>query len=574
VLIAAAGLLLASAAAFALRRVGSAGLDLTRAHRVVAVLPFKNLGPPDNQYFADGLTEEITSRLADVKELGVISRTSADRYRNSTALLKQIGRELGANYVLEGSVQWEKRGDGTSHIRVTPQLIRVDDDRHLWAERYDADLRDVFDVQTGIAEEVTTALGVVLPGSPGGPAREKPTENLSAYDAYLRGDAAMPIDLSSGAEQVTAAYRRAAEHYQEAVSLDSTFALAYAKLGQSMLGSGGDPKASARAIERALALAPALSDAHLARGLYAVLVENDSARAFKELETAVRLRPNDAEALMTLGNVEYNFRGSKSQGIALVERAAQLDPRTPMRQVVLAYLYQQAHRFGESERTYDKAIDLQPELPGPYTQKAVLYLYRGDLGGARRIIRRAAERVDSMALIAAAASTLRPWHASGVLDQGYWRAVPQLPLSVFANDTALCAMVKAHFLRMLGDSVRYHAYFDTAYAAATARLKKSPGEPFYLMVVAGSLASRGRRAEAYALWTQARANLVIHDRDQSGEEYARLAVLAGDLEHALDVLERRQWGEELTVPWLQVDPFWAPIRNNPRFQQLLKEAAN
>jgi TolB-like protein/Flp pilus assembly protein TadD len=566
-------LLLASAAALVIRRAGGAA-DPPGAPRVLAVLPFKNLGSPDDQYFADGLTEEITSRLADVKELGVISRTSADRYRNTTALLKQIGRELGAGYLLEGSVRWEKRPDGTTHIRVTPQLIRVDDDRHLWAGRYDADLRDVFDVQAGIAEQVTAALGVVISGSGGGQPAEKPTANLSAYDAYLRGDAAMPTDMSSGAERVGSAYRRAAEHYQEAAKLDSTFALAWAKLGRAILNYGGDRTAAAGAIERALALAPELSDAHLARGLYAISVDNDTARGFKELETAVRLRPNDAEALMTLGNTEVVLRGPKSQGIAHVERAAQLDPRTPMRQVVLAYLYQEAHRYEESARTYDKAIALQPDFPGPYTQKAVLYLYRGDLSGARRIIRRAAERIDSMALIGAAVSTLRPWHASGILDVSYQRAVPGLPPSIFANDTVIYAMMKAYFLRMLGDSVGYRAYFDTAYAAATARLKKYPKDVLSLMVVSSTLAVKGKRAEAYALWAKARVNLGIHDTAEPGEDEARLAVLAGDPERALEILEHRHWGTELTVPWLRVDPFWEPIRKDPRFQRLLKESAD
>jgi serine/threonine-protein kinase len=574
VLIGAAGLVLATAAALVIGRGGGGGADPPEAPRVLAVLPFKNLGSPDDQYFADGLTEEITSRLADVKELGVISRTSADRYRNSTALLKEIGQELGAGYVLEGSVRWEKRPDGTSRIRVTPQLIRVEDDRHLWTQRFDADLRDVFDLQTGIAEQVTTALGVVISGPAGEQPAEKPTANLSAYDAYLRGDAAMPNDLSSGAAIVASAYKRAAEHYQEAVNLDSTFALAYAKLGRAILSHGGDATAAAKAIERALALAPELSDAHFARAVYAFSVEMDTTGAFKELETAVRLRPNDAEALMELGNLEWNFRGPDSPGIAHVERAAQLDPRTPMRQVVLAYLYQEAHRFEESERTYDRAIALQPDLPGPYTQKAVLYLYRGDLQGARRLIRQAAERVDSMALIGAAASTLILWHAFGILDDGYQQAVLGLPVEVFAGDTAQYGVVKAHFYWARGDSVRYRAYFDTAYAFATRKLREKPRDSFYLMVVAGTLAVRGQRAQAYAAQARAMESGALHDQRQPGEWVARLAVLAGDHERAIEVLEQRHWGNELTVPWLRVDPFWEPIRKDPRFQRLLREAAD
>ncbi|HEX3232970.1 MAG TPA: protein kinase [Gemmatimonadales bacterium] len=551
------------------RRDHGARASAEEAPRVLAVLPFKNLGSPGDQYFADGLTEEITSRLADVKELGVISRTSADRYRSSSATLKQIGRELGATYVLEGSVRWEKRPDGTSRIRVTPQLIRVHDDQHLWADRYDADLRDVFDVQAGIAEQVTMALGVLIAARAAGQPAGKPTTNLSAYDAYLRGDAAMPTDLSSGAEGLLSAYKGAAEHYQEAVELDSTFALAYAKLGRALLGTWiGDSSTAVKAraaVERALTLAPELSDAHLARGEYALRIENDTERGLKELETAVRLRPNDAEALMELGNTEWNLGRPGRQAIARVERAAQLDPRTVVRQVVLAFLYQESHRFDDAIRTYDRAIELKPENPGPYTQKAVLYLYRGDINGARRLIRRAAERTDSMGLITAAASTLLPWHSYGILDDGYQRAVLRLPATAFAGDTGLYGVIKGHYSWMHGDSARFRAYFDTAYAFATARLRESPGNGFYGMVTAGMLAAHGKRAEAYA----AHERVYPNAWRKPGEFEARLCVLAGDTERALDVLEQRHWGNELTAEWLRVDPFWDPLRKYPRFQRLL-----
>jgi serine/threonine-protein kinase len=565
--------MLVGAATFALvvgglvmaRRDRGARASAEEAPRILAVLPFKNLGPPGDQYFAEGLTEELTSRLADVKELGVISRTSAERYRNSNATLKQIGRELGASYVLEGSVRWEKRPDGTSRIRVTPQLIRVHDDQHLWADRYDADLSDVFDVQAGIAEQVTQALGVLVAARASQPA-QKPTTNLSAYDAYLRGDAAMPTDLSGGAEGLVNAYKLAAEHYQEAVNLDSTFALGYAKLGRALLGTySGETATMVRAraaIERALKLAPDLSDAHLARAG----IEQDTARVLQELETAVRLRPNDAEALMQLGNTEFNIRGPKSQGIAHVERAAQLDPRTVMRQVVLAFLYQEAHRFDESERTYNRAIALKPENPGPYTQKAVLYLYRGDMNGARRIIRQAAQRTDSMGLITAAASILLPWHSYGILDPGYQQAVLKLPVTAFAGDTAQSGIVKAYYLRMLGDSTSYKAYFDRANAFATARLRESPEIDFYKMVVVATLAAHGKRAEAFA----AQERAFPGSWRQPSENEARLCVLAGDNERAIEVLERRNWGYNLTLAWLRVDPFWDPLRKYPRFQRLLR----
>jgi TolB-like protein len=576
-LIGAAALLLVVSGVLVARGGGGTSPSATDKARMLAVLPFKNLGAPADQYFADGLTEEISSRLAAVEDLGIISRTSADRYRNTNTPLKQIGRELGVSYVLEGSVRWEKRPDGTSRIRVTPQLIRVADDRHLWANRYDADLRDVFEVQSGIAEQVATALGVVIAAPAPGQLAGKPTTNLSAYDAYLRGAAAFPSDLSGSQGQTVMGLQRAAENYREAVALDSTFALAYAKLGSAAvrLYLYGMPDSSTAAearaaIDRALVLAPGLSDAHFARGLYHLWIDRDTTRALGDLETALRQRPNDADVLMELAQTEWNTRGPRSQAIMYAERAVQLDPRTQFRLLLLAYLYRELQRFDEAERAYDRAIALRPENPGPYTQKAVIYLLRdGDIAGARRFIRRAAQHVDTMELISAAATSLLPHHCLGMLDEGYQQTVLTLPASAFGGDTAGYGIVKGMVYRARGDLSRFRAYFDTAFTFSTARLRQSPRQPSYLMIKAFALATRGARAQAYATWAQAKAN--SGERwFQSGELDARLAVMAGDYERALDVLEQRNWGTQLTLPWLRADPFWNPLRNYPRFQQLFK----
>ncbi|MGH7536027.1 MAG: protein kinase domain-containing protein, partial [Gemmatimonadales bacterium] len=155
--------------------------------RVVAVLPFKNLGAAEDQYFADGLTEEITSRLASLAGLRVISRTSADQYRGSGKTLRAIGAELGAGYLLEGSVRWERGARGPGRVRVTPQLIRVADDSHLWAESYDAELTEVFRIQSSIAQQVTTALDVAL-AAPEEALATVETRSAQAYDYYLRGN--------------------------------------------------------------------------------------------------------------------------------------------------------------------------------------------------------------------------------------------------------------------------------------------------------------------------------------------------------------------------------------------------
>src|ERR1044071_5442026 len=155
---------------------------------MLAVLPFKNLGPPADQYFADGLPEEITSRLAGLSGLRVISRTSADQYRHSTQSVRTIGAELGADYVLEGSVRWATDSAGPGRLRVTPQLIAVGEDSHLWAGRYEAPLGEVFQLQSAIAEQVTTALDVALRAPERTALAAAGTRNAEAYDFYLRGN--------------------------------------------------------------------------------------------------------------------------------------------------------------------------------------------------------------------------------------------------------------------------------------------------------------------------------------------------------------------------------------------------
>ena len=536
--------------------------------RMLAVLPFKNLGAPADQYFADGLTEEITSRLALVGDLGVISQSSADRYRGTDKSLKQVGKELGVGYVLEGSIRWNRQADGSSRIRVTPQLIRVADDRHVWATRYDTDLRDIFEIQANIAEQVATALGLVIAAPDSGAAAGKPTTNLSAYDAYLRGNADFPADFYGSQGQILVRLQRAAENYREAVKFDSSFALAYAKLGttavnlyQRSLDSSAATEAKA-AIDRALRLDPDLGDAHYALGMYNLIIDSDTTAAMRELETAVRRSPNDADLLMDLANVEWNLRGSQSQAITRAERAVHLDPRNQRRMVVLAFLYQEAQRFDDAERTYDRAIALRPENPGPYTQKAVNYLIGyGDIARARQVLRQAARHVDTMDLISAAATTLMPQHYLGILDEGYQRAALGLPMSAFAGDTVLYGLTKGVISRALGDSVRYRAHFEMALPVAKAR-----HDDFLQCFLLGGL---GHRKEAYAAFARARA--AFGPRSILDEYEARLAMLAGDYERAIEILERRNWGQQLTVPWLRADPFWAPLRKDPRFQRLVRD---
>jgi len=230
---------------------------------MLAVLPFENLGPTDENYFADGITEEIITKLTKIGNLGVISRTSAMTYKNTQKSLRQIGSELGVDYVLEGTIRWEKEGD-VNRVRINPQLIRVKDDSHVWAETYDRAMTEVFAVQSEIAQQVVQALGITLLGSDRSLSVTKPTEHLSAYDYYLRGE--------EYAKSSVPGYRALAQAmYERAVALDSGFALGYASLSMMHMqiywfyeDHTSRRRQLARACaEKAMTLAPNLAEAPL-----------------------------------------------------------------------------------------------------------------------------------------------------------------------------------------------------------------------------------------------------------------------------------------------------------------------
>jgi len=186
--------------------------------KMLVVLPFENLGSSEDEYFADGITEEITVRLAGIKGLGVIARTSAIQYKNIKKNIQQVGKELNVDYILEGTVRWQRLSEGQSRVRVTPQLIKVSDATHLWASIYDKDMADIFQVQSDIAKQVAEELGIALLEPERRALKDKPTDNLEAYDYYLRG-----IEyINRGVTEKN--LRIALQMYQKSVDLDPDFA--------------------------------------------------------------------------------------------------------------------------------------------------------------------------------------------------------------------------------------------------------------------------------------------------------------------------------------------------------------
>ena len=317
------------------------------------MLPFDNLGAAEDGYFADGITEEITSRLAMIPTLGVISRTSAEQYRKTDKSIKEIGRELGVAYILEGSVRWEKSAQG-SRVRVTPQLIRVSDDRHMWAGRFDETLEEVFEVQSRIAEQVAAELDLALKQPDHEALAAKPTDNLQAYDFYLRGNdlltkAGIP-DAVSSAERM----------YVQATELDPGFALAFARLARARIWqfhfsdrTAARLAAARVAVDSALALDAALPEAHLALGQIHYWGELDYEAALREFRVAHAGDPGNGDIAWARGLVERRL-GQWEQALASLRKAVELDPRSAVKHMDVFEVYLRQRQYAAAEPYVDR----------------------------------------------------------------------------------------------------------------------------------------------------------------------------------------------------------------------------
>lgn len=314
----------------------------------IAVLPFDNLSrDPDNAFFAEGVQDEILTRLAKVADLKVISRTSTQRFKSAPANLPDIAKQLGVAHILEGSVQ--KSAD---QVRVSVQLINALTDAHLWADTYDRKLTDIFAVESEIAKTIADTLQAKLTGSEKQMMAAQPTSNTEAYELYHKGRSLW--ERRSGDN-----IPKAIAFYEQAIARDPNYALAYAGLAQSYIllpfYAGADrrnvyPKAKEAAL-RALRLDPNLAEAHLALGKVLFFSEIDLAGATREYKRAIELKPNDAAAHHWFGNDTLAALGRFEEAIAEGKRAVELDPLSIVINADLGATFYYAHRYeGVSRR--------------------------------------------------------------------------------------------------------------------------------------------------------------------------------------------------------------------------------
>jgi serine/threonine-protein kinase len=559
---------------------GVVGAVWWRAHpsdsgeRKIAVIPFENAGSADDEYFADGMTDEVRSRLSKIRGLRVTARGSSAQYRRSKKTPREIGRELEVRYLVQGTVRWN-RTNGVNRVRVTPELIDVSNEESRWSEPYDTVLSDVFEVQASIASKVAEALNVALAPPEQAQITERPTSSLDAYDEFLKG------------EQITSSFgnndpptlQKGLAHYEQAVRLDSTFARAWSAIARaraniSILSPSKELYEGARvAAERAVQLAPERPEAYVAMGVYLAAVKLDYEGAREQYVKGLEHDPNNPDLLTLLGGIESTL-GKWDDALTHKKQAALLDPRSVSANGRLAGAYHVLRRFNEEQPVWDRALALSPGNLSLIQGKVIGLVSLGQLDSVHALIHRSLATVDTTALLV---------HFSlfqemmWTLPPELWPRIVNLTVKDFNGDRGHWGLKVGHTYRLLGDTARARMFGDSARAAFEAQVREFPERAQFHELLGRALALGGHKAEAIA---EAERSLAMRETTLDGSirpyvhlQVARVLVQSGEYDKALDLLEPLLTtnSSDMTPAWLRLDPTFKPMMGNPRFQRLIRE---
>ena len=543
----------------------------------LAVLPFENLGRPEDAYVVDGLTDEIRSKLAGVPGVQVIARASSNEYRATKKPLQDVARELGVHYVLTGTVRSEPAAGGKpARVRVNPELVEVTSGASApvsrWTQSIDATMADVFVMQADIAGRVAGAMNVALAGGTRTQLAAAPTKDPAAYDAYLRGKEIVKTDPAD--------LRRRLRFFREAVALDSSFALAWVERSRvaAILYSNGVPdpalaREAKSAAERAIALAPQQGTGYGALATYRNLVEQDPVGALEAAQRAQALSPGDPELLRPSAIAERE-QGRVTESLRDMRAAVERDPRNAVTVHLLADALLWARRHDEARDAADRALALAPDVSEMIEGRAMISLAQGDIADARRVLAAAPPSVDRATLAAAVAMYYDlPW----LLDDQEQRRLLALGPDAFDGDRTSWAWALAQTYALRRDQARARAYAETTLVAVDDQLRGAPNDAQRHLIRGMALATLGRSSEAVTAgdrgmalqqqrWTATNGPYAQH-------QLARIHMLLGDRAKAMDLLEPLlRMPYYLSPAWLRIDPTLAPLRGDARFERLAASA--
>jgi len=544
----------------------------------VAVLPFENLGTPEEEYFTDGISDEIRGKLTSLPGVQVIARGSSTPYKKTTKDLKDVASELHVSYLLTATVRWEKRADAV-HVQVSPELVEVtqsDTPTSKWQQGFEASLTDVFQVQSDIASRVARELGVALGAGEERQLAEPPTKSFPAYDAFLKGEQAADA-LSKGDPP---SIRRALGLYEQAVALDPGFGQAWARISManSLLYANSTPspetaERARQASEKAMTLAPKDPESYRATGQYRSFVLSDSLGELEQYARGLAIAPGNANLMRNVGTVEVTL-GHWDAALEHFRGAQRLDPRSVLVHYHLGRALLYLRRYREARQEFDACLALSPNSLTWIESRAMTFLGEGDLTGARAYLASPRKAVEPARLVAFLAN---------YTDLGWVLTDPQRDLLLgltpaeFDDDRGTWALCLSQVLWWRRDVDRARGYADEWRKAYEEQLRVAPDDSQRHALLGLALAYLGRAGEAIREG-QRGVDLLPVSKDAINAPYnlhqlARIYTLVGQPERALDVLERL-----LRIPyyvsdrWIAIDPNFDPLRNNPRFRRLVAGA--
>jgi TolB-like protein/Tfp pilus assembly protein PilF len=539
----------------------------------IAVLPFDNLSSDkENAYFAEGIQDEILTRLSKIAALKVISRTSTEKYKSAPDNLREIGKQLGVAHLLEGSVQ---RIGNAVHINV--QLIRAESDEHLWAESYNRQLDDVFGVEGEVATAIADQLRATLTGAEKQELASKLTTNPAAHDAYLRGISQIFRGLISPDDM-----RRASASFAEAVRLDPNFVAAWADLSrtksrmyQRFVDRTETLKNEARdAADTASRLDPNSGEGYFAQGVYRYRILGDFDGALAAFTEAQHRLPNDSQVLQFISFIKKR-QGKWPEAIDYLQRAFVVDPRDTFAIVELASDYEYLRRFSEARTLFDRALSITPANPLFLALKAETYQSEGNLDAASQLLdplplqpedtyvfsirlrqfyfRREFEKAKAALTDALA----KPRPSLGAYYLAAWYGSLSF-VQRWTGDHAAERETCKHWLEQIN-------LLRGSEAASAAEIAKFSAQ-CYAGLGDKAVALREARAaiEANAQDAVRRADAEIN--------LAQIQAYLGDADAAIEALPHLlETPAGLTPAELRLDPFWDPLRKDPRFAKLIAE---
>jgi TolB-like protein len=543
------------------------------AVKSIAVLPFANLSEDKaNAYFAEGIQEEILTRLAKIADLKVIARTSTQQYQSKPGNLSEIAKQLGVANILEGSVQ--KVAD---QVRVNVQLIQAASESHLWADTYDRKLVDIFGVESEIAKAIAESLQAKLTGGEQSALAAKPTNNAEAYDAYLRGLAFEARAFSPDNLE------KAVGFYERAVQLDPAFALAWARLSrvnaQRYFGLDSTPArrdAAERALNTAQKLKPNSPETLLAQAYYQYWVLRDYELAKATFGRVRELLPGSSDVPAALALIARR-QGHWDESVAYWEQTLVLDPRNVEWLKDAAETYAMLRQFPAALKTYDRVLDIVPNDPDTVAFKAGIYQAEGNLEQSGKLLVEVNAQTPSFYAYLTKMNQL-------FLERHFDEAIRLIHNRVteYRDLTDIERLVNPYFLALAqeyaGDILGARATAQQMLGALEALCQKDPDNPNFAQVLSLTRAVLGQKdaaiKEAQRAITLLPSGKDAVDGPRSEECLAAVEVLVGEKDRAIPRLHHLleiPYTNCLTPAVLRLHPQWDPLRSDPDFQKLCEE---